>query len=248
VRGLNHYRLEHTIRVMFLRSQRFYDAIYAWKDYQGDATKLHALIQERNPGARTLLDVACGTGKHLELLKPRYEVEGVDVDPEMVRIARERVPGVPIHEGNMVEFDLGRKFDVVTCLFSSIGYTGSVGRLDRAVASMSRHTAPGGVLIVEPWVTPETFEPGRPSASFVDEPDLKIARMDVPRVEGRFSVIDFHYLVATPEGIEHFTEHHEVVLFTHQEYLDAFRKANLDVEHDPEGLMGRGLYIGIRRG
>jgi SAM-dependent methyltransferase len=192
--------------------------------------------------------VACGTGKHLELLKPRYEVEGVDVDPEMVRIARERVPGVPIHEGNMVEFDLGRKFDVVTCLFSSIGYTGSVGRLDRAVASMSRHTAPGGVLIVEPWVTPETFEPGRPSASFVDEPDLKIARMDVPRVEGRFSVIDFHYLVATPEGIEHFTEHHEVVLFTHQEYLDAFRKANLDVEHDPEGLMGRGLYIGIRRG
>lgn len=64
---------------MFLRSQRFYDAIYAWKDYQGDAVKLHTLIEERNPGARTLLDVACGTGQHLEHLKERYEVEGVDV-------------------------------------------------------------------------------------------------------------------------------------------------------------------------
>lgn len=187
---------------MFLRSQRFYDAIYAWKDYQGDAVKLHALIEERNPGARTLLDVACGTGKHLEHLKERYEVEGVDVDPEMVRMARERLPRLPIHEGDMMEFDLGKKFDVVTCLFSSIGYVGTVEKLDRAVATMSRHIAPGGVLIVEPWVTPETFEPGRPSAKFVDEPDLKIARMDVPRVEGRLSVIDFRYLVGTPEGIE----------------------------------------------
>ena len=231
---------------MFLRSQRFYDAIYAWKNYQGDAVKLHALIEERNPGARTLLDVACGTGQHLEHLKERYQVEGVDLDPEMVRIARELLPRLPIHEGDMMEFDLGKKFDVVTCLFSSIGYVGTVEKLDRAVATMSRHIAPGGVLIVEPWVTPETFEPGRPSAKFVDEPDLKIARMDVPRVEGRLSVIDFRYLVGTPEGIEDFTEHHELALFTHDEYVDAFRKANLEVEHDPEGLMGRGLYIGAR--
>jgi SAM-dependent methyltransferase len=232
---------------MFLRSQRFYDAIYAWKDYPGEGSKLHALIKERNPGARTLLDVACGTGKHLEHLRKHYEVEGVDVDPEMVRIAQARLPRVPIHEGNMMDLDLGKEFDVVTCLFSSIGYVGSVEKLDRAVASMSRHLAPRGVLVVEPWVTPETFEPGRPSATFVDEPDLKIARMDVPRVEGRLSVIDFCYLVATPEGIDDFTERHEVALFTHEEYLAAFHKANLHMEHEPEGLMGRGLYIGTHR-
>jgi hypothetical protein len=112
---------------------------------------------------------------------------------------------------------------------------------------MSEHLAQGGVLMVEPWATPETFEPGRPSAKFVDEPDLKIARIDVPRVEGRLSVIDFRYLVGTREGIEDFTERHEIALFTHEEYLDAFRKANLEVEHDPEGLMDRGLYIGISR-
>jgi SAM-dependent methyltransferase len=232
---------------MFLRSQRFYDAIYAWKDYQSEAVKIHALIQRRNPGARTLLDVACGTGTHLEHLREHYEVEGVDVDPEMVRIALERLPGVPIHEGNMADLHLGKKFDAVTCLFSSIGYMRTVENLIRAVGRMSEHLAQGGVLMVEPWVTPETFEPGRPSAKFVDEPDLKIARMDVPRVEGRLSVIDFRYLVGTREGIEDFTERHEIALFTHEEYLDAFRKANLEVEHDPEGLMDRGLYIGISR-
>src|SRR5687767_15931109 len=105
------YGPEHTTRVMFLRSQRFYDAIYAWKDYRGEAAKLHALIQGRNPGARTLLDVGCGTGKHLESLREHYELEGVDVDPEMVRISREHLPGVPIHEEDMVDLDLGKQFD-----------------------------------------------------------------------------------------------------------------------------------------
>jgi len=60
------------------------------------------------------------------------------------------------------------------------------------------------------------------------------------------SVIDFHYLVATPEGIEHFTECHELGLFSHDEYLGAFVASGLEVVYDPRGLMGRGLYVGLR--
>ena len=59
-------------------------------------------------------------------------------------------------------------------------------------------------------------------------------------------VEDSHYLVWTPEGIEHVTEREEVGAFTHVDYLDAFRSAELDIEHDPVGLIGRGLYIGER--
>jgi predicted TPR repeat methyltransferase len=65
---------------MFRRSQRIYDAIYAWKDYPTEAERIDAAIRERRPDATTLLDVACGTGKHLELLRDRYRVEGVDLD------------------------------------------------------------------------------------------------------------------------------------------------------------------------
>ena len=57
-------------------------------------------------------------------------------------------------------------------------------------------------------------------------------------------ILDFHYLVGTPEGVEHFTEHHELGLFTDEEYRNAFTAAGLQVAHDPEGLIGRGLYIG----
>jgi hypothetical protein len=58
------------------------------------------------------------------------------VDPETVRIARERLPGVPIDKGDMVEFELGKRLDVVTCVFSSIRSSsrvfGAIGRTARS--------------------------------------------------------------------------------------------------------------------
>ncbi len=232
---------------MFTKSARFYDAIYSFKDYADEAAKIHALIQERNPGARTLLDVACGTGLHLEHLRDRYEVEGLDLDRELLAIARERLPSVPLHEGDMLGFDLGRRYDAVVCLFSSIGYAKTVENLNRAVATMAAHVAEGGVLIVEPWITPEAWEDGHLGTVFVDEPDLKIARVNLGERNGRLSRFVFHYLVLTSEGVERFEELHELGLFTHEEYVAAFEAAGLAVEHDPEGLMGRGLYVaGIR--
>lgn len=231
---------------MFQRSIRFYDAIYSWKDYADEVARLQQLIQARNPEARTLLDVACGTGKHLEHLRLHYEVEGVDVEPAFAALARERLSGVPIHEADMRDFDLGKTFDVVTCLFSSIAYMTNTYDLVSSIQTMARHVTKGGLLIVEPFFSPGQFQPGRPWSLFVDEPDLKIARMDVPQVERRVGIVPFHYLVATSEGVEHFTEEHRLGLFTHQEYEGAFTAAGLSATHDSDGLMGRGLYVAER--
>jgi hypothetical protein len=49
--------------------------------------------------------------------------------------------------------------------------------------------------------------------------------------------------VGTPNGLERFNERHELGLFAVELYLDAFRAAGLEADHDPEGPMGRGLYI-----
>ncbi|MDQ3867543.1 MAG: class I SAM-dependent methyltransferase [Actinomycetota bacterium] len=232
---------------MFSRSARIYDAIYAtFKDFAAEAERVHELVQARRRGARTLLDVACGTGAHLERLAPRYDVAGVDLDPEMLAVARARLPGVELREADMADFDFGRRFDAVVCLFSSIAYVRTVERLERAVAAMARHLEPGGVLLVEPWVLPEQWDPSRLHAVFVDQPKLKIARMSVPPPPAREQALEFHYLVARPGEVEHFSERHVVGMFTHDEYVRALAAADLRVEHDPDGLMGRGLYIGAR--
>jgi ubiquinone/menaquinone biosynthesis C-methylase UbiE len=233
---------------MFSKTARYYDKVYtSFKDYQAETDKLTAIIEEnlRSDGRR-LLDVACGTGGHIAYLKQHFEVEGLDISPEFLEIARRKHPDIVFHQGDMVEFDLAGRYDVVTCLFSSIGYVRTLENLTRAVTCMTRHVSHGGVLIIEPWFTPEMWHTPSVHASLVDEPDLKIARVNTSFVDGRLSYFDLHYLIGTLEGTEHCVERHELGLFETEEVHSALTEAGLDVTYDAEGLIGRGLFIGRR--
>jgi SAM-dependent methyltransferase len=230
---------------MYSKSIPFYDVIYSFKDYQAEAQHLQGIIREHlQSGGERLLDVACGTGKHLEFLKETYEVEGLDLSLELLDIAQECTPDVLYHHADMMDFDLGREFDIVTCLFSSIGYVKTLDNLNRAVKCMSNHLIAGGVLIIEPWFTPDAWNPGTVTANFIDEPELKIARMNIGCVEGKLSLFDFHYLIGTPEGVQYFVERHELGLFEIEEMSRAMKGSGLEVIYDDEGLTGRGLFIG----
>lgn len=55
-----------------------------------------------------------------------------------------------------------------------------------------------------------------------------------------------HYQNGREDGVNNFTELHELGLFTREQYLEAFRSADLQVVDDQEGLMGRGLYTGTK--
>lgn len=234
---------------MFTESAAFYDALYSWKDYPAETAALIEIIRARRPDARTLLDVACGTGKHLELLQAEFDVEGLDLDEKLLAVARERLPDVPLHTGDMTDFDLGKQFDVITNMFSAIGYVGSVERLQAALHSHARHVAPGGVIIIEPWFTPDQFTNRRLGILNVEQEHYKVTRMSHAQVEARVSILEFHYLIGDYNGIIHRQERHELMLFTHEEYLEAFTNAGLQVEHLPANeVLDRGLYVGIKPG
>ena len=113
--------------------------------------------------------------------------------------------------------------------------------------SREGHLQPDGVVVIEPWFTPEAWVVDRPALLVEDQPELKIARMNVSARAGRLAIVDFHYLVGTPAGVQRFNELHELALFTHDEYHGAFEDAGLTADHDPQGLTGRGLYIARHR-
>src|SRR5580704_6923916 len=172
---------------------KIYDALYSFKNYEAEARRLHEIISAKKTSPdNALLDVACGTGNHLSFLRRNYSVEGIDLTPEMLEVARSRLPELTFHQGDMRTFDLGRRFDVVTCLFSSIGYMKSPLDLRAAIINMARHLQPGGVLIIEPWLTEQTWQPGGIQALSVDKPDFKIARMNTTSLEGRMSKFEWH--------------------------------------------------------
>ena len=229
---------------MYSRSAEYYDKLYAKKDYEGEAARLAALVRERLPAARTLLDVACGTGRHLSFLKRDFRAEGIDASRRIIALARAANPDLRFRVGDMRRFRLAERFDVVACLFSSIGYMTSAARLNAAVRNMARHLAPGGLLVVEPWFRPEDWHAPSAHAAFVDESGLKIARLSTSGVRGSLSIMDIRYLVATPRRVEHFSERYRMGLFTRERMTAAFEAAGLAAEYDEKGLTGRGLYIG----
>ena len=229
---------------LFIDSSELYDAIYHFKDYAHECERLRALINDMVPGARTILDVACGTGEHAKFLKRYYRVDGIDVNASYLRAARLKNPAGNFTRADMLDFDLARNYDVVTCLFSAIGIVRTFARLERAIACMARHVKPGGALIIEPWFTPEQWSPTRP---FILEGEIgadKVYRLSNSLREGSLSVLLHNYLRANRNGVEHYSERIELGLFTRDEMTWAFEFAGMEVRYDSEGLMGRGLYVG----
>lgn len=234
---------------MYSLSASFYDDIHeAILDVASATSKLLALVRDHVPDRPiSLLDVACGTGAYLAQLREHIQTEGLDINPAMLAVANAKVPDVPLHLGDMADFNLAREFDAVICLGSSIGYALTPLKLEQTVRNLARHTRPGGLVVVEPWITPDVWEPGRISVRCADRPDVKMAQLTVSGSRERISTLEIHYLIGSASGVEQFVERHELGLFTHDEYLTAFRAAELDVTHDPIGFLGRGLYIGARR-
>lgn len=234
---------------VYAKWAEIYDEIYTveGKDYCGESKRVHEIIEEyKRSDGQDLLDVGCGTGGHLAYFMEWYQVTGLDLDEHMLAVARQRGPAVPFFQGDMVDFSLEKQYDAVTCLFSAIGYTKTIERMQEAIANMAKHLKPGGVLVIEPWLAPDQFTRIGPWATFVDKPDLKIARCNVNARRENVSVINFHFLVARPDGVEYFTELHEMGLFTVEQYRTGFEMAGLAYVYDPVGITGRGLHIGIK--
>jgi SAM-dependent methyltransferase len=234
---------------MYKELAKYYDLIYHWKDYEAEANTVKELIDKYNrSNGKDLLDVGCGTGMHLKYFKDDFSCMGIDINSEMVEVAKSKVNNVVFKQGDMIDFNLDKVFDVILCLFSSIGYVKTYSNLEKTFLNFANHLKKGGVLIVEPWFTKSTFWAGIPGMTTYDGDDFKIARLNTTKVEGDLSIMEMHYLIAERDGdIKHFVDIHELGLFETDKTLELMAKASLLSEFLKDGLMkDRGLLVGVK--
>ena len=227
-----------------------YDLIYTFLDYKKSAKKVKKLItKHKKVKGNKLLDVACGTGKHLGFLKSEFECTGIDISNEMLDVARKKYDGIRFLQADMVNFDLNEKFDAIICLFSSIGYVKTYENLKKTIINFSNHLKLGGVVIIEPWLTKSVAIDGFASMNTYNSDEIKIARQSVSKIDGDISRFEMHYLVAKKgDKVSYFKDIHELGLFDVAKTLEIMKDAGLDTKYLKKGLeTRRGLFIGTKQ-
>jgi SAM-dependent methyltransferase len=231
---------------VFTESAELYDLIYSgFKDYAAEAARLAELLRSLDPACRTVLDVGCGSGEHARLLATAhgFAVDGIDLDPAFVRIARAKHPAGRFAEADMSAFHLTRRYDAILCLFGSIGYARTLDRLGGALRCFREHVHGHGVLVVEPWFAPGALAAGRHSERTAERPGVRVRRVGTTEIEGRISRLHFAYTIETADGTRDATETHELGLFTLEEMRAAFAAAGWSAEHRPDAFGDRGVYV-----
>jgi len=139
------------------RHAELYDLFYAEKPYAAEALFIHNCIQAHKPKTNRLLELACGTGSHsLMLEKYGYKIIATDYSPDMLVRANEKAhqvnSRVDFRQQDMRSLDVPeRPFDVVLCLFDSLGYVATNENIFRVLSGIREHLAPDGIFIFEFW-------------------------------------------------------------------------------------------------
>jgi len=126
------------------------------KDYELEVKKILEIAKKYgNHNNKKLLDIGCGTGTHLSFLEKKYTCAGLDPFESMLRVARKKLKKTKLIKGNMRDFNLKTKFDIIISLYSVISYAGTYPVFKQTLKNIYDHLNTGGVLIIDPFFQKE---------------------------------------------------------------------------------------------
>jgi len=230
---------------------KYYDEIYLRrKDYKSESEVIKSIIKqfEKKP-SKTLLDVGCGSGEHVKYLSRNFRCKGIDINKEMIETAKTKVADAEFEMANMIEFNLNEKFDVITCLFSSIGYVQNFENLVRTFRNFHSHLDNDGLTIVEPWVFKKDFQKGKVAIDTYEDDRIKLVRMATSKLTRSQWLVYMHYLIETGGEIKYVRESHKMLASDCEDYVKAFNLAGYGkIRFLKENLWtgSRGLFVAMK--
>ncbi len=167
----------------------------------------------------TVLDCACGTGKHCYLFtKMGYKVQASDISEPMLSQARENLQrlGVDISltrcDFRELEKNFDDTFDAVVCLSTSLPHLHADKELVGALVSMKQVLNPGGIVVVDQGTTHSSIKPDRRFELIVNDKD--VSRMFVKDVKENMQtihIIDIYHSVLS-NCLEHYSVTYRILL------------------------------------
>ncbi len=208
---------------------KYYDKIYSKKDYRRECKFIEGVIQQHQISGNVLLDVACGTGGHVQLLKNKFKVMGVDINKEMIDIARNKVPDVKFIEGDMKNLNINKRFDVITCLFSAMSYNLSLSEFKTTLQNFYSHLKEGGVVIFDLGINKNNWVEGMISVDTIVEKNLKLARICQSHLEDNIFQANFVFLIKEKGKVDFDIDCHDIGVFEVEQISEIMKNAGFSV-------------------
>ncbi len=228
-----------------------------WGDPDGEYAEwcahVVAMIEKHSEReVHTLLNLGCGGGKNVYNLKRRYEVTGLDLSPAMLANARKLNPECTFVQGDMRDFSLPRRFDAIL-IDDAVAYMTSQEDLRRLFRAAYRHLEPGGVAIVSPDGTKETFEQNETHISHA-EAKARPPDVDVVFIENNYDpdpTDDTYeglivYLIREDGKLRVEVDHHTLGIFAAEVWPTLLREAGFVVFDDSWRPDSVKTYIGVK--
>jgi len=158
-----------------------------------------------------VLELACGTGRlTIPLAEDGVDITGLDLYEEMLDLAKKKASDrgvtIPLIQGDMRRFDLGKKFKFIFIPAQSLSHLHTQKEVEDCLSCIRRHLTEDGRLLIELF---------NPSLSLLsrssDEPyPLGDGPFELPDGTGRvFISCRAHYDSATQVNAIEFIYHHE---------------------------------------
>lgn len=134
----------------FTRLAGVYDAIMEDVEYDDwVAFVLRQAIVRGFVGGR-LLDLGCGTGNAtVPAVERGIEVDGLDASPEMLEVARAKLPHTAFHVGDVRDFELPHRYALIYSVFDALNNLLTDDAFVAMARQVRRHLEPGGWFVFD---------------------------------------------------------------------------------------------------